>query len=82
MWGLVLVSVLLVVLVVMVAGIIGYLLSGGRYQSTTLKSTGPLGDMITVIDKFSGAVRVCIFEGDKLMCRQPETIYVPAPKAN
>jgi hypothetical protein len=42
----------------MVAGIIGYLLSGGRYQSTTLKTTGPLGDMITVIDKFSGAVRV------------------------
>ena len=38
----VLVSVLLVVLVVMVAGIIGYLLSGGRYQSTTLKAPDPL----------------------------------------
>jgi hypothetical protein len=73
-----LVSALLVVLVVMVAGIVGYLLSGGRYQATTLKGTAPYGDTIAIIDKFFGAVRICVNEGDKFTCRRAVQI-IDAP---
>ena len=72
----VVVSVLLVVLVVIAAGVGGVLLSGGRYHALTLRSTGPFGDMIAVHDKFSGEIRICLFEGDKITCRRPERIDV------
>ena len=75
-------SALLVVIALMLVGIGGFLLAGGRYHVTVFQGETLYDDTIYEVDRLFGAVRYCRLEGiDKYTCRRRELIDVPEPQA-